>query len=188
MFQSIDRIFSVYYELPKSNHIHKSMLLRGVKFPTRALDQNDIEATKGRAARSGRNHGGAPLRSDYGGRGGRGRGGSFNYASQNSYSRPQSYNDQSYGSNNGGYNGRQYPPQQQAQSWQPPPPGLDGFARGPPPPPPGSNAAYSQGQGYYNHGPPPSAPPHNGLGGSIDRRNTGRGGPNQGPPGGYGRY
>ena len=53
------------------------MLLRGVKFAPPALDRADIEATKGRANRSGRSHGSAPLR----GRNGNDRGrGSISYA------------------------------------------------------------------------------------------------------------
>lgn len=117
--------------MPRSTQNHKSMLLRGVKFSTPALNQGDIEATKGRAANSGRSHGGAPLRGD-----GRGRGrGSFNYGSSStsSFPRHQNQNQQSYNGGNG-YNGNQYPVNQ--GNWQPPPPGLAGFARGPPPPPP----------------------------------------------------
>lgn len=68
---------SVHYEMPRSIHTHKSMLLRGVQFPPAALNRADIEATKGRASHSGRSHGGAPLRSSYGS--GRGRG-SIGYA------------------------------------------------------------------------------------------------------------
>lgn len=129
-----DRSISVHYEMPKSSHRHKSMLLRGVKFPPPALNQGDIEATKGRAAKSGRNHGGVPLSGD-----GRGRN-SFNYSSQNQY-KSGANNQQSYGSQNSYTNNNNiyaYPP----PGWQPPPPGAGGFARGPPPPPPGS---------YNNH-------------------------------------
>jgi 5'-3' exoribonuclease 2 len=157
--------------MPKSSHIHKSMLLRGVRFPEAALNQADIEATKGRAARSGRAHGGVPLKED-----GRGRN-SFNYASSNQY--PQSQNhQQSYGSQNGynGYNNNYPVP---PPSWQPPPPGTSGFARGPPPPLPTSYGSYGRGQAqapsgysqppaYYGsqsgYGPPP---------GGYDRRRDG---------------
>jgi 5'-3' exoribonuclease 2 len=59
-----DRVYSVHYDMPKSGHIHKSMLLRGVKFPPPALNPADIEATKGRAARSGRSNAGVPLQGD----------------------------------------------------------------------------------------------------------------------------
>ncbi|RDW72059.1 hypothetical protein BP5796_08093 [Coleophoma crateriformis] len=174
-----DRSITVFYEMPTSNHIHKSMLLRGVKFPSPALTQSDIEATKGRASKSGRNHGGAPLQGN-----GRGRN-SFNYASPNNngghqggnsnYSNNQHGN--SYGSQ-GPYNGHQYsapppPPgygggggygrggsnygnghngnQYSQPQPYPPPPGMAGFARGPPPPPP---------PGYGgSHGAFPAPPP-----------------------------
>ncbi|KAF4630489.1 hypothetical protein G7Y89_g7651 [Cudoniella acicularis] len=185
-----DRSLSVHYEMPKSKHIHKSMLLRGVEFKPPALNQSDIETTKSKAANSGRSHGGVPLKGD-----GRGRN-SFNFAGsnqgQNQYQGKN--NRQSYGSQNGGYNGNgsgyngnnynagnNYPPPPGA-GWQPPPPGMSGFARGPPPPPPGT---YS-----YGRGPPPpppnySQPPHSygydsrsdrgppGYAGSDDRRRGG---------------
>ena len=64
--------------MPRSNNIHKSMLLRGVHFPPRTLDRSDIEATKTQASRSGRSFGGAPLRGGHSN--GRGRGGQMNYA------------------------------------------------------------------------------------------------------------
>lgn len=127
--------------MPKSNHIHKSMLLRGVKFAPPALNAADIEATKGRAARSGRSNGGVPLQGD-----GR-RNNGINYGSSNRNGYPQS-------------NGHQ-------NSWQPPPPGMQGFGRGPPPPPP--PGAYSN----YNQGAPGHGPP--GYGGYQPR----------GPPPGY---
>jgi 5'-3' exoribonuclease 2 len=131
--------------MPKSTHVHKSMLLRGVKFPVPALNQNDIETTKGRAAKSGRNHGGVPLRGD-----GRGRN-SFNYSSSNSYSSVPSH-QQSYGSQNNHNNPYPGPP-----GWQPPPPGVSGFARGPPPPPPGSYGSYGRGPSSYQQHPPYNA-------------------------------
>ena len=62
--------------MPHSTHVHKSMLLRGVKLAPPTLNREDIEATKGRASHSGRFHGGAPL----GGGRGRGRGNHINYA------------------------------------------------------------------------------------------------------------
>ncbi|KAI5299944.1 galactokinase, partial [Ascosphaera pollenicola] len=55
---------SLIYTIPKSMHTHKSMLLRGVKFPPPTLDKMDIENTKNRSLRGGRG--------GYGGRGGRG--------------------------------------------------------------------------------------------------------------------
>ncbi|MCJ1284596.1 5'-3' exoribonuclease 2 [Xylographa opegraphella] len=72
-----DHSISAYYEMPRSQYVHKSMLLRGVKLAPAALDRADIEATKGRANRSGRSYGGAPLRGNNGSARGRG---SFDYS------------------------------------------------------------------------------------------------------------
>lgn len=54
------------------------MLLRGVQFGPPVLNRGDIEIIKGRAHRSGRSYGGAPLQGDHGN--GRGRGGQIQYA------------------------------------------------------------------------------------------------------------
>jgi 5'-3' exoribonuclease 2 len=67
--------YSVDYEIPKSIHIHKSMLLRGVKFPPPTLDEAEIQAVKSKAQHSGRWFGGAPLRNGHGNN----RGGRMNY-------------------------------------------------------------------------------------------------------------
>ncbi|CAG8972536.1 hypothetical protein HYALB_00001228 [Hymenoscyphus albidus] len=164
-----DRSMTVHYEMPKSKHHHKSMLLRGVVFKAPALNQGDIDATKGRAAKSGRSHGGVPLdgrgrnsmnygsgqSNQYRGNGGgNGVGNGGGYGGQN--------NRQSYGSQNnnhnsynggGGYNN--HPPAAFPPGWQPPPPG---FGSAPPPPPPGYNSygqgppGYSQGRGGYGNG------------------------------------
>ncbi|CAD6449200.1 9bde2036-9cde-4a4c-8039-9d2f7da022b4 [Sclerotinia trifoliorum] len=151
-----DRSIRVHYEMPKSTHIHKSMLLVGVDFGQPALNQSDIEMTKSRASRSGRNYGGVPLQGD-----GRGRN-QFNYGSGNNnrgngnrYNGPGTtaprYNNQSHGSQNNYNNYSQPPP---PPGWQPPPPGSYG---GPPPPPPGSYGAYlpppppGYGGGYSNY-------------------------------------
>ena len=75
-----DHSMSVHYEIPESHHVHKSMLLNGVRLPTPTLNRGDIEATKGRAGRSGRSHGGAPMRNSSRG----GRGGSTYYAESRS--------------------------------------------------------------------------------------------------------
>lgn len=140
------------------------MLLRGIKFAPPALDRVDIEATKSRASRSGRSHGGAPLRGEYGN--GRGRGGQVNYAD----SRPNPFAAHV----NPGYppqgmpgNYRGGPPPPPTGGWAPPPPGSEDFRRGPPPPansygnaPPYGYAPPSQ---NFNHGrppPPPPPPPH----------------------------
>ena len=50
--------------MPQSEHIHKSMLLRGVKFSTPKLDRSDIDGVRNRSARGGRSYGGAPLHMD----------------------------------------------------------------------------------------------------------------------------
>ncbi|MCJ1353283.1 MAG: 5'-3' exoribonuclease 2 [Icmadophila ericetorum] len=139
-----DRSISVNYEMPKSTHIHKSMLLRGVKFPTPVLEYADIEATRSRASQSGRSYGGAPLRGNYRGRGG-GRGNSNgNYGSnanghhQNSYG--GGYSDShaaQVGMTANGYQqrGQHYaqPAQQYANSY-PPGPHHGGYNQYPPPP------------------------------------------------------
>lgn len=139
--------------MPRSTHIHKSMLLRGVKFPTPALNQDDIQATKGRAANPGRNPGGYSQRGQYGG--GRGRG-SYNRGnnSSNPYPRQQTTSHQSYSAQTV-YNQYSSP----SQGWQPPPPGLGGFARNPPPPPPGMHSSYAPGH-------PSQTAPFNGQYGS----------------------
>lgn len=132
--------------MPRSIHIHKSMLLKGVKFPPATLDRSDIEAVKGKAGRSGRSYGGAPLRSDNGN--GRGRG-QFNYADP----RPNPFAAHlppGFSSANAPGNYRGPPPPPTGSGWIPPPSGSDPFMRGPPPPP---TAGYPYGyqpqpQGY----------------------------------------
>ena len=59
---------SLFYETPHSKFTHKSMLLRGIKWPAPTLDHSDIEATKARASHSGRSRGG-PFRASSRGRG-----------------------------------------------------------------------------------------------------------------------
>jgi 5'-3' exoribonuclease 2 len=143
--------------MPKSKHVHKSMLLRGVIFNPPALNASDIEQTKSKAAKSGRSHGGVPLKGD-----GRGRN-SFNYAGGNQSNQHQGYgqnNRQSYGSQNkNGYNNAPYypPPPPGSGGWAPPPPGMGAFGSGPPPPPPG----YGYNGSGPNQGPPgyPQPPP-----------------------------
>lgn len=149
--------------MPRTAYVHKSMILRGTTFSSPALDRADIEATKTRANRSGRSHGGAPLRGDYGN--GRGRGGQSNYAD----SRPNPFAahvNPGFPPQGmpGNYRGGPAPPPM--GGWGPPPPGSEDFRRGPPPPansygnspygfaPPGQN---------FNYGrppPPPPPPPH----------------------------
>lgn len=151
--------------MPKSTRTHKSMLLRGVKFAEPALNRSDIEVTKGRASRSGRSHGGAPLQ-------GNGRGqNSFNYSGSNQNHHPPSHR-QPYGSQNDHYSNYPVPP----PGWQPPPPGVGGFARGPPPPPPGSYGYAGRGPPGYPQPPRQGGPPGYGppsSGGYGDRRQGG---------------
>lgn len=145
--------------MPRSMHVHKSMLLRGVKFAPPALNREDIEATKGRANHSGRSHGGAPL-----GRGrGRGRGSQINYADDRpnpfaahiipGFAPPQN----SFGRGGppppgGQYNG--YPPPPQRYNGGPPPP-QGGYYSGLPPPPSGygRHNGPQQPGGYYKGSP-----------------------------------
>ncbi|KAL2869339.1 5'-_3' exoribonculease Dhp1 [Aspergillus lucknowensis] len=209
-----DRSLTVNYEIPKSSHVHKSMLLRGVKFSPPALDNADIQATKSRAQNSGRSYGGAPLRGGH-------RGGRMNYASD----RPNPFAahlDPKFlpPANPGAPLGT--PP-----GWIPPPSGSASFSRGAPPPPRGGMSlsyssqqygSYSSGHGqqrdyqessyghvdFYSRGPPVhynNGPPdhYNGRSsgyGSQERRGGGyhRGGQrgrdshSSRNKGGYGRY
>ncbi|MCJ1381667.1 5'-3' exoribonuclease 2 [Xylographa soralifera] len=137
-----DHSISAHYEMPRSQYIHKSMLLRGVKLAPPTLDRADIEATKGRANRSGRSYGGAPLRGNNGN--GRGRG-NFDYSS----SRPNPFAEYinpgfappgiaSYG---------QRPPQL-SRDWRGPPGGQQ-FHQAPP----NDSGRYMQGSGPPNQGP-----------------------------------
>lgn len=158
-----NQYYSVHYEMPRSTHIHKSMLLRGVEFGSPALDRGDIEATKGRANRSGRSYGGAPLRGDHSN--GRGRGSQMSYAD----SRPNPFaahinpNFSHQGNPNSHRGG---PPPPPMGSWSPPPAGLESSWRGPPPPPPpgygGPSYGYAPSGQVANYGrPPPHQPPNN---------------------------
>jgi 5'-3' exoribonuclease 2 len=138
-----DRSLTVLYTIPKSSHVHKSMLLRGVKLPTPMLDSNDIRATQGRAQNSGRSFGGAPFQ-------GRGRGGRMNYQSD----RPNPFAghlDPNFapGPPGGPSGAHMVPP-----GWVPPNQGYGGYSRGPPPPPRGGMAnQYPPQQGYQQQQP-----------------------------------
>ncbi|KAH7134832.1 hypothetical protein B0J13DRAFT_597650 [Dactylonectria estremocensis] len=125
-----DRSLVVNYEIPQTSNTHKSMLLRGAQLPRPALTHSDIEVIRGKANRSGRSYGGAPLGQHgqpihYGSRGGHG-GNQFG-RQQNGYGRQ-------------GGQGGHYPPH--APGVGPPPPGAAGFGIGLPPPPPPAH--------YYN--------------------------------------
>ncbi|CAI7609092.1 unnamed protein product [Penicillium glandicola] len=137
-----DRSLTVLYTIPKSSHVHKSMLLRGVKLPTPMLDSNDIRATHNRSQNSGRSFGGAPFQ-------GRGRGGRMSYSSD----RPNPFAahlDPKFNSGpQGGPGGAPIVP----PGWVPPSQGYGGYARGPPPPP----------RGGMSHQYPPQQPPQHGY-------------------------
>lgn len=196
-FQEIDddQSLTVHYNMPTSNHIHKSMLLPGLIPPMPVLDYGDIEATRAKSQKSGRGYGGVPFESNRGGRGGRGRGG-FSYGPDRNNG---GYNDRN--GNGGGYNDRngnggdryggqngydrRGPPQNQygGQQQQPPfnlPPHLaaqaaqhgfapPGGAYPPPPPVPGWMPGMPP-------GPPPPGPPRGGYNGGYNNGSHGNGG------------
>ncbi|KAL4914041.1 exoribonuclease 2 [Aspergillus aurantiobrunneus] len=210
-----DRSLTVNYEIPKSSHTHKSMLLRGVKFAPPTLDNADIQATKSRAQHTGRSYGGAPLRGGH-----RGGGGRMNYAND----RPNPFAahlDPKFmpGGNIGAPMGM--PP-----GWVPPS-ASGNFSRGPPPPRGGISHGYGSqqygsyfpghgqqhnyqqsnyGQGdYYSRGPPAHynngpADPYNGRPSAYGPQEPRGGGYHRGGhrggrdnyssrnQGGYGRY
>lgn len=166
--------------MPRVGHTHKSMLLRGVKFPPPVLDRADIDATKNRAGTTGRSYGGAPLRGGNGNGRGRGRGGNINYGaapSISSYVAPMPPPPP-------------FPPQMHGGF----PHGLPAFPPPMPPPPPGvrlGNFSYGYSMHAYEYPPPPppgrqddryGAPrgnvdPYNGS--PYDRRRDHYGGPPQ---------
>lgn len=177
---------SVHYEFPSTSHIHKSMLLRGVKLPPPALDRTDIEVIKGKAQRSGRSYGGVPLGRNNYNRGGRGE--PINYGSGHQAPRQERQGRGQYvpPSNRHSHQSSYGAP---PPNWQPPPPGYPGFGIGMPPPPPparvhggdqyggnqyGGNRGQDYGQGYGNHygGPPP--PPRGNYGGQQYRPPAGQ--------------
>lgn len=138
---------SVHFKMPRSQYIHKSMLLRGVKIPPPALNRADIEATKGRANKSGRSYGGAPLRNDH--YNGRGRGGRIDYADV----RPHPYPPQVTAG---------FAPQAAPGNYHPPP--MRGWAQplSGPPSSYGNPYGYPQPPGNFAHAQaPPPPPPHN---------------------------
>lgn len=155
-----NRSIAVHYEMPKSSNVHKSMILRGVRFPPPTLTPEDKAATAGRAQRSGRSHGGAPLRSNSnrGGRGG-GRGGGINYGGPPSASADTRPNPFGAHINPAFFpNGFPPPPIPGGAGW-PQQPGYGappGYGMPPVPVPP------IPGQNYYNQ--PPPMPPGYGNG------------------------
>ncbi|KAM5437835.1 5'-3' exoribonuclease 2 [Microsporum ferrugineum] len=178
-----DRSISVYYEMPKSMHAHKSMLLRGVKFKEPALDKTDLEITRNKARHSGRSFGGAPLHSNRGGRGrggGGGRGGQISYASND---RPNPF---------AAHLPPGYVPPPQPPGWNPAPPGVyngpdryrsQGHPRG-------GSGGYGGGYGgHYQQPPPQNWTQHNPPGYGNAPHNSYQDRPHyqSGGSGGYGR-
>lgn len=138
-----NRAMIVHYEMPKSVHIHKSMLMAGLKMPRKVLERRDIDGVKSRGRDSGRSYGGAPLHDN--------NPGSFNmrninYAAAAKIQQPQYPSAPSavtfpppmhpamlaqFGQQNGQASGLPFPPQLPPQFFTPHNSG------GPPPPPPG---------------------------------------------------
>ncbi|KAL8775614.1 MAG: hypothetical protein Q9209_000110 [Squamulea sp. 1 TL-2023] len=165
-----DHSISVHYEMPKSSHVHKSMLLRGVQPAPPALNREDIEATKRAAAHSGRSYGGAPLRGNGRGRDG---GGHINYGDNRPNPFAAHVNPVYAPPPPRQFHGGRGPPPMPPQGWIPPPPGGQYNGYGPPPhrqgyngyaPPPPMNGYHGApppppGSGYQNgnqgYGPPP---------------------------------
>ncbi|KAJ5578360.1 5'-3' exoribonuclease 2 [Penicillium hispanicum] len=133
-----DRSLTVNYKIPKSSHIHKSMLLRGVKFATPMLNSADVRSVKGRAQHSGRSFGGAPLN-------GRGRGGRVDYSSDRPNPFAAHLDPRFMGAPPAGM-------PMMAPGWVPPVPGAGDYSRGPPPPPRGGMShQYPPHQGYQGY-------------------------------------
>ncbi|KAI9886035.1 MAG: Histone H4 [Watsoniomyces obsoletus] len=187
-----DRSISVHYDMPRIGHIHKSMLLRGVKFPPPTLDRSDIDSTKNRAGRSGRNHGGAPLRGDHGNGRGRGRG-RIDYAPNMP---PSSFPTPPPGVREGP---TIYPASHPGQEWArqsgfapgwpspfpPPPHGFPAGAPIPSPPvPPQGGFSYGYGPPGGGYPPPPPYPPqrYDSYGGSRHRPEYDRDSDRPNPP------
>ena len=159
---------SVYYDFPRVDHMHKSMLLRGVKFPPPALDRADIEETKNRAGRNGRSYGGAPFRPENG----RGRG-RMDYSARPPlplppphyaappYSMPPAFREGPFAPPYGpptGYQTPSWPRQPDGQAWVPyqaPPP----YGHGPPAPGPPTPFSHGYPAPMGNYRPPPPPPP-----------------------------
>jgi 5'-3' exoribonuclease 2 len=178
-----DESVTVNYHMPEVRGVHKSMLLPGIVFNPSALDYDDVQATRNRANKTGRAHGGVALTQN----GGRSDGQRINYAARDN-GPPQ--NGGGYNAHNGyGANGGYGAPPPQRDNFAALPPGLaaqaaaHGMNQGPPP---GfqQGGAPRGGYGGYDRG---------GRGGGYDsrpRQDHQRGGYGQGGygRGGYGGY
>lgn len=150
--------YSVVYDMPLSDNLHKSQLLRGVEHPARALDSRDLDMQRNRANRSGRNFGGVPL---YGGR-------SNNDRYQNggpskepiNYANPFAQHlDPNFAPNQTQYRGPPIPPPPQAGG-QVLPPWMAAQMGWTPPPPPNFNGGRPP-MPNSNYAPPYGAPQGN---------------------------
>ncbi|KAJ5658725.1 5'-3' exoribonuclease 2 [Penicillium longicatenatum] len=189
-----DRTLTVNYSIPKSEHLHKSMLLRGVKFPTPMLNDADVRAVKGRAQHSGRQFGGAPLN-------GRGRGGRMDYGGGRPNPFAAHLDPRFMNMPQGGQGGQHGGMPMMPPGWVPPQQGAGDYSRGPPPPPRGGmshqypprdyNGQQGQYGGHHNYG----SQDNWGRGGYRGGRgrgqyqgHSGNRGNRGGGGGGYGRY
>ncbi|ERF76240.1 5'-3' exoribonuclease 2 [Endocarpon pusillum Z07020] len=177
-----DRSMSVLYTMPTSKHVHKSMLLRGVKEPAKVLDHSDIAILKSKARNSGRSYGGAPLgdrNGSYGNGGGRGGRGGGNISFQADRPPPPQYDQQRGGT---GEVDRSNPFAAFLDPKFVPPPVVGANGRIPPPPPPVSQ--------QYGRGPPSAGSSSYAHGGYGQRDDGGYGsgsGSQRGQYGGYGQ-
>ena len=177
--------------MPKSIHLHKSMLLRGVNLPPPTLDETDIANVKNGAHRSGRSFGGAPLRGGFGNGRGRGRGDShINYGSDRSFKRPD---DRGFDRGNpfaAHIDPNFIPPPMAFNQGYPPPGHYDPYnqrPQPPPPPPPGQDRRYHSDphrsyQNGYNQGPPPPGADYGFNNHQADPRGYYGGAPSGPPP------
>lgn len=159
--------------MPHSDHLHKSMLLRGVVFPPPALDHSDIAMTRSRAGKTGRGFGGAPFRDNRGGR--------FNYSSDRNrglgqgqgqgQSRDDTYipnygRDRQYGAQgNNDYSRRDRDRGRDNYRNQPPSSYSGGY---------GQQGGYSQGYGNSQGGPSLPLNPNNPFAALMDPRFMGQ--------------
>ncbi|KAK3670278.1 5'-3' exoribonuclease 2 [Recurvomyces mirabilis] len=183
-----DESATVSFFMPSVGGVHKSMLLPGIQFAEPVLDYQDVQTTREKASRSGRQFGGVQLSNngdrsdgrrinyaarDNGGHNGNGNGG---WQGNNGYSA-----NGGYGSNSGPGYGHQQQQQQGGFGNLPPHLAQQAAAHGFPPPPGGMPPmpmpAPQQQRGYDGRAPQQQ---YGGYGGG------GRGGYGGGGGGGYG--
>jgi 5'-3' exoribonuclease 2 len=169
-----DESVTVNYYMPENRGVHKSMLLPGIVFNPSALDYDDVQATRNRANKSGRSHGGVALTQN----GGRSDGQRMNYGARD--------NGPPHNQNGGGYNAQNHGYGQKG-GYGGPPPQRDNFSALPP-----GLAAQAAAHGVQQGLPPgfQQGPPRGGgyYGGSYEQRGGRGGGGRGGGGGGYGGY